>query len=702
MLARSTTVAFSLALLALPLAALPAQAWSLAPQPPSLPDATLTFDEVRLAWTVGMAPSAFPGDLADSLLAAPGCALGDVNGDGIGDLLLLEADAANGTAQLRAVAGPGFTEVLWRQTSTLDRVLRCAPDLDASGTTDPILHLLGDAAAGGAGPVADAGRQQVQRILDGATGQALVGRADATAQAGTEGAVAAAQSKVTALLPAAQGTAAYLQTTATSALAQLPVPVPVPVPGALPIDALGGNLTEAAELQILDSAGAVLTTVSIDQAGVQPLALSPVPLTGALPDVAVLTRSGGATATQAAAGVPQLALHVADGTVAWTRELPASTGLPVLLPRAGDLDLDGVGDMIVSTVHQGANAAPGAAYQVLSGVDGSTLFDSGPAVTGLVAAVPLGQLGGGPAVLQAVAPAAQGALTLSALGGAGQVLWSVELDSLAVPVNQALDPFTGDVLGFSDLTGDGLPDVAVAAQSASGLALQAVDGATGAIAWTQELTDVQRVIPVDIPTAALGAAGQAAGAAQDAADTARSVAGGASGAIDGVTPGSASALLALGTTGSAAVLKLIDPATGQVAWAVQAPMDAASKLAHLDASAAGDLDADGVQDLLVTATFGEPDEGASAAASMRTRQPQGTNGSDGSGAAVAAVSGATGQTTYTDVTDAESGAQDLQFGVRSDEAEPASSDGKDSPGLAPLTLAVAVVGLAMLLRRRRA
>lgn len=697
MLARSTTVAFSLALLALPLAALPAQAWSLAPQPATLPGAPLTFDDVRLAWTVGLAPSAFPGDLANALLATPGCALGDVNGDDIGDLLVLVADTANGAAQLQALAGPDFTAVLWRQASTLDRVLRCAPDLDASGAADPILHLVGQATAGGAG-LADSARQQVQRILDGATGQALVGRADAATEVGTDGSVVAAQAKVTALLPAAQGTAAYLQTTASSALAQLPVPVPVPVPGVPPLDAVGGNLSEAAELQILDSAGAVLSTVSVAEAGVQPLALAPVPLTAALPDVAVLTRSGGATVSQAAAGVPRLALYVADGTMAWTRELPASTGLPVLLPRAGDLDLDGVGDMIVSTVHQGADAAPGAAYQVLSGVDGTTLFDSGPSVTGLVAAVPLGQLAGGPAVLQAVAPTAQDALTLSALDGAGDVLWSVDLDGLAVPVNQALDPFTGDVLGFTDLTLDGVPDVAVAAQTATGLSLQAIDGATGAIAWTQELPDVQRVVPMDIPIEAVAdAAGQAAQGAQEAADAVRSA---ADGAIDGVAPGTASALLALGTTGGAAVLKLIDPATGQVAWAVQAPLAAASQVAHLDASAAGDLDGDGVQDLLVTATFGDGD--GSAPTASRMRQPQGTNGTDGSGAAVAAVSGATGQTTYTSVTDAESGAQGLQFGVRADEAESESADGKDSPGAAPLALAAAVLGLAFALRRRRA
>ena len=674
-------------------------AWSLAPEPPVPSTSTPDFDAVRHAWTLGMAPSAFPSDLSNAALATTGCALADVSGDGVADLLVLVTDPVNGTAQLRALAGPTFQDVLWRQSSTLDRVLRCAPDLDADGQLDPVLQLLGNATGASSGPAVDEARQQVQRILDGATGQALVGRVDPSSTTGAAaGSAATAQSTVSALMPAAEGTAAYLQTQASTMLAQAPAQVP-PVPGAPPLDTLGGNVSEAASLQILDEAGAVLSEVSIAEAGVQPLALSPVPLTAALPDVAVLTRAGGGAAA-AAGGVPQLALYAADGTQAWVRELPPSSGIPVLLPRAGDLDLDGVGDLIVSTAHTGSDAMPGAAYQVLSGVDGHTLFDSGPAVTGLVAAVPLGDVGDGPAVLQAMADSASDNLTLSALDGAGDALWSVELDALAVPVNAAIDPFTGDVLGFTDLTADGVPDVAVATQAAQGLVLQAVDGASGSVAWARTLADVDRVVPVDIPVAAVqDAAARAQQAAGDVASAAK-------GQVEDVRSGAQSALLAFGNTSTGAVLQLVDPLTGQVQWASNATLQAASRLSHLDVQAAGDLDADGIQDLVVTASFGPAVarvNTTAATADGRMWRPTAGNSSDGTGSAVATVSGASGQGTWTNVTESEGGAEPLRFQASSTAASAsATKDGKDAPAVAPVVLALGVVGLATLRRRRRA
>ncbi len=373
-------------LLAACLAVPAASAWSLAPP-------TSQGLVQSSAWTTDLAPRAFPGNAAATATSAIGCALGDISGDGVADLVMLVSDPASGVQRLQALAGPDFEQVLWQKVSTLGQVLQCAPDLDLDGTLDPIVHSLGEAAGPAAAGAVDQTRNQVQQVLDGASGAALLGRVDAQTVTGLAApvqgaAVGAAQQATSTLLPAAAGAAAYLQTQATTAA--LPIPTGLPVPP-LPVDALTATVTAAAELQVLDAAGAVVATISIDQPGVQPLAIAPVPLTGGLPDVAVLT-SAVSPVQEAAAGVPELALYAADGSLAWATQLPASTGLPILLPQAGDLDLDGVGDLIVATVQDGLETAPAAAYHVLSGVDGHILFDSGAAVSGLMTARPCSRL----------------------------------------------------------------------------------------------------------------------------------------------------------------------------------------------------------------------------------------------------------------------------------------------------------------------
>ncbi|MHB1261795.1 MAG: hypothetical protein ACYC2H_08780 [Thermoplasmatota archaeon] len=652
------------------------------------------------AWTTDLQPRAFPGNAAAAASSAIGCALGDISGDGVADLVVLVSDPASGVQRLQALAGPGFQEVLWQKVSTLGQVLQCAPDLDLDGTLDPILHTLGEASGAAAGGAVDEARNQVQQVLDGASGAALLGRVDAQTVTGlaapVQGAAAgAAQQATSTLLPAAAGAAAYLQTQATTALVPIPAGLPVPP---LPIDSLTMTVTSAAELQVLDAAGAVVATISIDEAGVQPLAIAPVPLTGGLPDVAVLT-SALSPVQEAAAGVPELALYAADGTLAWATQLPASTGLPILLPQAGDLNLDGVGDLVVATVQDGLETAPGAAYHVLSGVDGSILFDSGAAVSGLMTALPLGQLPDGAALLEVAGGAASGELTLSALGGAGEILWSIDVDGMSVPINAVLDEYTGDIVGFTDLTGDQVPDVGVAVQTAAGLSLQAIDGASGALAWTAVIPGADEVVPVAVGLAST-AAGQAGSAAGSAASSA---VGSARDAVDEVRAGATSTLLALGTTATEATLALVDPLTGAVQWTATAAVPAAAGLASLSAEAAGDLDGDGIQDLLVTAHFNSTG-GSSPAARSVAGAAAAEDGQATTAGSVTAVSGDGGQTLYAASAEPSgSPALDYGSGTGPDGEATGAGDGggKGIPGPGPMPSLLAVALLALLVRRRR-
>jgi hypothetical protein len=660
----SLVLAFT-GLLALPVGS----AWTLAPPSEPRPETGAAW----AAWTTDLAPRA-PGDLVGQVVGAAACALGDVTGDGIADLVVLVA-VNGGGARLEALAGPDFQRVVWSHVTDLQRTLRCAPDLDLDGTLDPVLQTLGKATGTAAAGAVDQTRQQVQQTLEGATGAALIGRVDTQAVTGVAGSAAgAAQQATSALLPAAAGAEALLQSSGTQAVAQLPAAVE----GALPVQQLTATAKQAAQLQILDAAGAVVSTVSIDEAGVAPLALAPVQLTGSLPEVAALSTAAISPVEQAAAGVPKVALYAADGTLAWTTQLPASTGIPLLVPNAGDLNLDGVGDLVVTTVQQQVGAVPGAAFTVLSGVDGKVLFTSGAAVSGLVAALPLGELPAGPALLKAVNAQGAASLTLSAIGGTGSVLWSVDVDKLAEPVNVALDPYTGEVRGFTDLTGDAVADVAVAVPSAGGMVVKTINGATGAVVWDLTVPAVSQVVPVVVGLA------QASAPALDASVSVAAVPPGLAGVashVQEVAAGASSQLLAIGNSTTNATLALIDAATGQVVWTAVANLPAGLDLASLGAHVAGDLDGDHVQDLLVTATVNAT--------------------GDAPVATVAAVSGATGNTLWTNATSpaAPSG---LNFTstlgpASAGEAKPV---GKGAPGPEPMLIATVLV-VAVALRRRR-
>jgi len=645
----------------------PAQAWSLPSAPPAEPPGV----DVA-AWTTDLAPGA-AGALG-SLQSAVGCALGDVTGDGVADLLVLVTDPSSSVRRLEALAGPGFTTVVWQKVSSASQVLSCAADVDVDGALDPILSTVGAAAGSAASGAGQQTTMVVQQVLAGASGVAMVGRTITdTTRGAASSAGAVAQTATGTLLPAAAGATALLQTQATGALAGLP--------SGLPLGALDVTAASSATLQVLDVTGAVVSTVKVDTPGIEPLAMAPLQLTGALPNVAVLSSTLTPVAG-AAAGVPQIALYAADGTLAWSKQLTAAAGsLPVLLPQAGDLDLDGVGDLIVATVPQATSAATQVAsaastgFQVLSGVDGHTILASAAgakdAAVGLLTALPLGTLPGGPAILQVAAKTAGGALSLSALGATGKVLWSVDVPGMAVPVNAALDAYTHDIQGFTDLTGDAVPDVAVAVQTTQGLALRTIDGATGQLAWATNLTGIAQasnVIPV------------VRSAAQHAGDVATAAV------------GQTTALVAVGAQAGTATLRMLDAATGKVLWTATAALPVGADPARLDLSVAGDLDKDGVQDLLVSAAF----NGTSGSHAMG-----GGAASAGSGPApdttVTAVSGSSGQTLYK----SSDGSQPVAFTAGGGPA--ASSSGapaKGSPGFGAVG-ALAVLAVAAWAWRRR-
>ncbi|MES2154520.1 MAG: hypothetical protein V4510_05230 [bacterium] len=572
------------------------------------------------AWTTRFSPPMGGGvpDLSGTVTNAVACAVGDLTGDGVADLVVQIKDQTGQLLRLRALAGPDFTRVVWTQVTSLQRILSCAPDIDLDGLADPVVRLIGpvtSAAEMGVG-TAQQSSQQVLQVLSGATGLPVLGRLHMDSHSGagsaTGGAaIGAADDATSALLPAAAGAAAYVEST----VKQFAV-VPVPLPS-LPVGALTTTAQASVHMLLLDAQGEVAATIDISDPATQVLAMAPIPLGGGLPDVAVLTKTVVSPVEQVAASVPKIVLYNVDGTVAWTQSLAATTGIPMILPRAGDLDLDGVPDLIVETVESGVQTAPAAAFQVLSGVDGHVVLASGAAVGGLLAVVPLGALPTGDALVQVKRVAGAATMEISMLqavagGATGAVGWTATIDAAAMPINAALDAYTQDVTGFTDLTGDGIPDVGVAVQTGADLAIQVLDGVTGKVSWNATVQAASSVVPIVLATA-----GPAVRMATNAAPT---------------------ALLVIGS-GTTPVMTLLDAASGQVQWAVTGVLSQATTPVDIAVQAAGDVDKDGVQDILATISQ-VPAVAASAGASVDVPT------------SIAVLSGKTGGTLYLNATDA--------------------------------------------------
>lgn len=542
------------------------------------PSTEPTLDPATAAWTTAFArPLVIPPDVSGIAMSAAACALGDVNGDAIDDILVRVKETADGPPRLKALAGPDFTTVIWQVATTGDRVLQCAPDLSLDGIGDPVTTLASSAAGGAGAPVENQAVDRAMQVLDGATGLNVIQRQHQDQQtsggSSSGGTGVSANSSATAnLLPAAAGAEAYVQVEIQQS--QL-----LGLPGGLPVGDVTATARSTAELQLLDAMGGVQGTVTIDDPGVQPLAMAPLPVGAGLPNVAALTAQTLSPVEEAASQVPTLSLYNPDGSLAWAVQLDATEGLPVLVPRAGDLNLDGIQEIIVENAQTGVQAAGSAQYLILSGIDGTELLNSGAPIDGLMAALPLGALPDGvPGVLSIEQVSGAGSITLKALSASGQVAWSADIAAGSIPLNARLDAYTGDPLGFTDLTGDGLPDIGTAVREADALVLTAINGTTGSIAWNVTLPNVSEVLPFS-PASTLKT-------------------------LSSAVPTVPSDLLAIGVPDAAPALTLLDGATGEVVWTVTGALPSRVATVQVTATAAGDLNKDGVMDLLAMLSMG--------------------------------------------------------------------------------------------------
>jgi hypothetical protein len=183
-----------------------------------------------------------------------------------------------------------------------------------------------------------------------------------------------------------------------------------------------------------------------------------------------------------------------------------------------------------------------------------------------------------------------------------RILWSLDLPATASPANLRRDPFSGDAVGFEDLTGDGVPDLAT---QVDGARLDVFDGRTGDIVWTMPLPPGSAARPI---ASARGPAdlllvGAAPGAIAltrlDGAtgDALWSAHGGAPPAVSaqdvGVSDDGASDLLVTVPAGDGAGVYVLDGGTGGPAWSratdddapAPAPLESTGRLASVPARA---------------------------------------------------------------------------------------------------------------------
>lgn len=412
------------------------------------------------------------------------CALGDLDADGVQDVLLRARDDAD--AKLSALSA-ATGNPLWEQEIEPDAALACAPDVAGDGAADPLVLL--DERAPGAipdgAPVTAEDANARLRALDGATGDALLTLEAAKRTTGGEAGPVAGASRVDASLsPGGKGIYVFAKVEKRSTTSAL-----------LDELALSSDATSV-ELQVLDAKGSVLGTIK-SAPGADVLAHAVVSDGNAT--VLVLSATEASPIDQAPARVPSVSAFEVDGTLRWSVELPSRTDALMLLPDAGDLDADGVTDLVVQTAPAPIGLPDASSLAVLSGATGEILLERA-SDEGLLAALPLGDVtpdgvADGDALL-VITQAAEDAPILLECVRSGATCWTAELPAGAIPVNADTDEFTGDIGGFEDLTGDGVPDVCALVEEGDLATLRALDGTDGALAWTAKIEEAASVVAI--------------------------------------------------------------------------------------------------------------------------------------------------------------------------------------------------------------
>ena len=436
-------------------------------------------DPVHAAWSIdhGLSLAADKGVTTPGSAAKSVCTLGDADRDGFDDILIRHPPGQSGDGtKFEALAGPDFTRSLWRAEPKDHRLMKCGADVTDDGVPDPIT--VGDPVPVAAEPVPSTpfttgeAATTTSTPLDGAQGGELAQiEVDSSTQEATVAPVEAGSATGGTVVPAGEGALLVIGASESGAS----------VSGAQELSAGQSQAT----VQVVDESGTVLGTIETPPAA-DALAAAPAPAAseGGLPGIVVLTETQIVPVDQVPVGVPVVTLFEGDGTQQWSAEQAATAGVPVVLPDAGDVDGDGVPDLIYATIPGEVETVPGGGYQVLSGADGSTLIGFVTTQGGLVTALPLGDVAGDDAdeVLVITQPASGGALSLSAQEGNGEVAWSVEVGAGAEPANAQTDE-AGNTVGFTDVTGDGVADVVVTLPDGDGLAVEVIDGATGETVW---------------------------------------------------------------------------------------------------------------------------------------------------------------------------------------------------------------------------
>lgn len=551
------------------------------------------------------ASAGFAMDVARQALIVT--AAGDLDADGVDDLILQSVDLQNGFTTLQAVSGAAPQQVLWSLAPNLGSIPQVVGDLDGDQVTDLVL-----------GQTIDQASSQVQEVGSAAAGTAeaqgafLFQTLSGASAAGSFGVQLATSTHVTGadlgvveMLQAGgqhvEQTTGFVQASGTGALHQVEQTVQTTQASllqALPLHRLT-QVEADAVLSVLSATGAVRGQIPLQDPGVNPLMIAGPDLDlDGLADTAIMQIQKVSPVQEASTIVPTISTYTgATVDLAWEATMDPLAGLPLLVPDVGDLNGDGTLELAYHAIEAVPGSDPsGTALTILDGATGEVM-GTAQAATGLLIAAPLGGdiTGDAQAELLLLEGTVE-AITHVAVAGADlEPIWGIDIPADVAPLNLVKDPFTGAVEGLSDLTGDGVPDLAVATASTvgplqsngtasaggQGFELTLYNGLDGSVVWStaKDAVLAAQAVPGMVQNGSAGVA--------------MVVAEGGQVLENGLQEATGASLLLLQAVDGAEILRL--------------PLVDAEVLASLGDSlalqatvqAAGDLDTDGVEDVIV-------------------------------------------------------------------------------------------------------